>query len=123
MPRRTLILCLASLLAAVHGFAQQARTSDRAEPSIDVHSSGAIVDGTSDDTQPIAAAAKSCVANGGVLYLPYTRAAFTTTKTVELPANCDYRFKVPLTNLVLNRNIFCSLRSYVAFDRDYKSHS
>jgi hypothetical protein len=91
MPRRTLILCLASLLAAVHGFARQARTSDHAEPSIDVRSAGAMGDGTSDDTQPIAAAAKSCAANGGVLYLPYTRAAFTTTKAVELPANCDLK--------------------------------
>ncbi|HEY6846782.1 MAG TPA: hypothetical protein VI320_11255 [Terracidiphilus sp.] len=91
MPRRTLILCLASLLAAVHGFARQARTSDRAEPSIDVRSSSAVGDGRSDDTELIAAAAGSCAQNGGLLYLPYTRAAYTTTKSVELPANCDLK--------------------------------
>jgi hypothetical protein len=52
---------------------------------------GAHGDGTSDDTQAIAAAAKSCIATGGILYLPYTSAAYTTSKTVELPANCDLK--------------------------------
>lgn len=88
MLRPILILCLIFLFAVGRGAAQQARAS---ETSIDVRSSGAVGDGKSDDTQAIAAAAKSCAAEGGVLYLPHTRAAYTTSRTVELPANCDLR--------------------------------
>ena len=89
MFRSVWIFCLLLLLAIGRSFAQQAHATDHAESSIDVRSSGAVGDDVSDDTQAIAAAVKSCAANGGVLYLPYTRAAYTTSKTVELPANCD----------------------------------
>jgi hypothetical protein len=89
MQRNALILCLYSLLAVGLSFAQAKHTSQDTEAYIDVRSSGAVGDGVNDDTQAIATAAKSCGANGGILYLPHSRAAYTTSRTVELPADCD----------------------------------
>jgi hypothetical protein len=89
MLRNALILCLLSQLAVGLSFAQGMHTSQDTEAYIDVRSSGAVGDGVNDDTQAIATAAKSCGANGGILYLPHSRAAYTTSRTVELPADCD----------------------------------
>jgi hypothetical protein len=91
MFRSTSILFVFPLLVAGHAIAQQARPSERTDQYLDVRSAGARGDGTSDDTQAIAAAAKSCLTTGGILYLPYTMAAYTTSKTVELPPNCDFK--------------------------------
>jgi hypothetical protein len=91
MPLNTSILCLITLLAANFCLAQETRPAQSAEAYIDVRSVGAFGDGTSDDTQAIARAAKSCGAIGGVLYLPPSRAVYTTSRTLELPANCDLK--------------------------------
>jgi hypothetical protein len=91
MFRSVWILCLSSLLASCIAFAHGVHPGGRIDPYIDIRSAGAVGNGTSDDTQAIAAAAKSCVATGGILYLPYTSASYTTSKTVELPANCDLK--------------------------------
>lgn len=91
MLRSAWILGLFSLLAVGCGFAQGAHPAERTEPYIDVRSAGAVGDGISDDTEAIAAVAKSCATTGGIIYLPYTRAAYTISKTFELPANCDLK--------------------------------
>jgi hypothetical protein len=89
MQRDALILCLLSLLVVGLSSAQETHTSQNSEAYIDIRSSGAVGDGVNDDTQAIATAAKSCGANGGTLYLPHSRAAYTTSRTVDLPADCD----------------------------------
>jgi Pectate lyase superfamily protein len=89
MLRSTSIACILSLLMLNRGIGQAAHPTENAETYIDVRSSGAVGDGVRDDTAALATAAKSCSAKGGVLYLPHTHAAYTTSRTFELPANCD----------------------------------
>jgi len=89
MLRNTSIFCLFVLLM-LHGIsAQEAHSSPGGEAYIDVRSAGAVGDGATDDTAAIAAAAKSCGARHGILSLPRTQAAYTTSRTLELPADCD----------------------------------
>lgn len=89
MLRNALVPCLLSLLVVGSSSAQGTHTSQNTEAYVDVRSSGAAGDGINDDTQAIATAAKSCGATGGILYLPRSRAAYTTSRTVDLPADCD----------------------------------
>ena len=89
MLRNFLILCLFSIFVVGLSSAQGKHPAQNTEAYIDVRSSGAVGDGTADDTQAIASAAKSCGAIGGILYLPRSRAAYTTSKSVDLPADCD----------------------------------
>lgn len=76
------------LFAMAAGWAQ-APPLQSAAGYIDVRSTGAAGDGVADDTEAIAAAAKSCGESGGILYLPRTRGAYKISRTLALPANCD----------------------------------
>ena len=89
MLRSPSILCLLFLPIMCAGIAQAPHSAKNDEAYIDVRSSGAVGDGVSDDTAALAQAAKTCSAKGGVIYLPHTHEAFTTSRTFELPANCD----------------------------------
>ena len=89
MLRNTSTLSLFLLLLIGPVSAQETHPAKSGEAYIDVRSNGAVGDGIADDTQAIAKAAKSCNATGGILYLPRSRAAYMTSRTVELPASCD----------------------------------
>lgn len=83
------VLAILTMLAVNIGSAQPPHPGHAGDSKIDVRSSGAVGDGASDDTEAIAAAAKACGVEGGILYLPHSRVAFTTRRPLELPLNCD----------------------------------
>ena len=89
MRRSAGISCLIILLVFGNLPMEEAQTSqNREEYVIDVHSAGAVGDGAADDTEAIANAATTCGVKSGILYFPPSRDAYTTTKTVNLPAKC-----------------------------------
>jgi hypothetical protein len=89
MLRTSTFLCLLVLFA-------RCVSTGQAEPDsgghiIDVRSAGAVGDGSADDTQAILRAVNTCAAKGGILYLPPSQDAYTTTRTVYLPAKCTMK--------------------------------
>jgi hypothetical protein len=88
--RTATAFCMLGLFLLGRGSTQQVG-KDSDEHTIDVRSAGAVGNGSADDTEAISKATQTCGVKGSILYLPPSQDAYTTTRTINLPAKCTMK--------------------------------